>query len=90
MAVWHHITVFTAVLNLSTPTHLHTQHSMADPLPSPSPQAPSPAHPSPDKPSPIEPLDVFQPETVDCLVAGFLAVLEPEMVRVQQSLQELT
>jgi len=38
----------------------------------------------------LEPLDLFSTETVDNLANGFLSVLEPEMVRVQQSLQELT
>ena len=37
----------------------------------------------------IEPLALFGTETVDNLSNGFLAVLEPELVRVHKSLEEL-
>lgn len=38
----------------------------------------------------IQPLQLISPETIDKLTAGFLGLLEPEVVRVQQSLEELT
>ena len=41
------------------------------------------------KPQKMEPLDLFSTETIENLANGFLAVLEPELVRVHQSLQEL-
>ena len=37
----------------------------------------------------IQPLDLFGSETVNCLSSGFLSALEPELVRVRQSLDEL-
>lgn len=37
----------------------------------------------------IEPLALFGTETVDNLTNGFLAILEPELVRVHKSLEEL-
>ena len=42
-----------------------------------------------DRKKRIEPLDLFSQETVDNLAGGFLAVFEPELVRVEQSLAEL-
>ncbi len=37
----------------------------------------------------VQPLDLFTEETVDKLAGGFLAVFEPELVRVLSSLEEL-
>lgn len=37
----------------------------------------------------IQSLELFSAETVEQLSNGFLAVLEPQLVHVQQSLQEL-
>ena len=37
----------------------------------------------------IEPLSLFDTRAVDNLTNGFLAVLEPELVRVHKSLSEL-
>jgi hypothetical protein len=38
---------------------------------------------------PIQSLELFSAETVEQLSNGFLAVLEPELVHVQKSLNEL-
>ncbi len=37
----------------------------------------------------LQSLDLFSEETVDKLAGGFLAVFEPELVRVERSLEEL-
>lgn len=44
---------------------------------------------SPPAGSGIKPLELFGTETVNKLSSGFLAVLEPELVRVNKSLEEL-
>lgn len=41
-------------------------------------------------PNLIQPLKVVEPETLGQLTDGVLGILQPEMIRVQQSLEELT
>lgn len=40
--------------------------------------------------TPLQPLDIISTDTLHGLTSGFLSLLEPEMIRVQQSLEELT
>ena len=49
----------------------------------------SPPDPNPADSATIESLALFSADTVDQLSDGFMAVLEPELCRVQKSLSEL-
>ena len=40
--------------------------------------------------SDVEPLDLFSPESVTALSDGFLHIFQPELMRVQDSLTQLT